>query len=299
MNTLVDLADERCCRDRLCRRTREQGQTLPALRLLFSRRSDSSSGRQSHCLAGILLRGCLESPVSCRHCMSLKPYPSDLTDAQWQLIEPLLPAARPGGRPRKHDLRAVVHALFYLNREGCTWRRRPTTSPPWRTVYDSFAAWKADGAWEAVNGPCGASCGWRRAGRTRRPPRASIARRSRPPRRQPPRLRRRQEDHRPQAAHRGGQPGPAAGRAGHDGRGPRRGRGPAGAGAPDRAAFPRLRVVRADSAYGRYGLPGWVARLGHFVLALVQRPVGAVGFVLLPQRGWGADVRLAGPLSAA
>ena len=48
--------------------------------------------------------------------------------------------------------------------------------------------------------------------------------------------------------------------------------------------FPRLRVVRADSAYGRYGLPGWVARLGHFVLALVQRPVGAVGFVLLPQR---------------
>ncbi len=48
--------------------------------------------------------------------------------------------------------------------------------------------------------------------------------------------------------------------------------------------FPRLRLVRADSAYGRYGLPAWVAALGHFLLTLVKRPLGAVGFVLLPQR---------------
>jgi putative transposase len=48
--------------------------------------------------------------------------------------------------------------------------------------------------------------------------------------------------------------------------------------------FPRLRVVRADGAYGRYGLPAWVATLGHFLLALVKRPPGALGFVLLPQR---------------
>ena len=48
--------------------------------------------------------------------------------------------------------------------------------------------------------------------------------------------------------------------------------------------FPRLRVVRADSAYGRYGLPAWVAALDHFLLELVKRPLAAVGFVLLPQR---------------
>jgi putative transposase len=77
--------------------------------------------------------------------MSHQPYPSDLTDAQWQLLEPLLPPAKPGGRPRTTDLRAVANALFYLNREGCTWRALPHDFPPWRTVYDYFAAWTADG----------------------------------------------------------------------------------------------------------------------------------------------------------
>ena len=54
--------------------------------------------------------------------MNRQPYPSDLTDAQWQLIGPLLPPAKPGGRPREVDIRAVANALFYLNREGCSWR---------------------------------------------------------------------------------------------------------------------------------------------------------------------------------
>ena len=84
--------------------------------------------------------------------MSRKPYPSDLTDAQWQLLQPLLPPAKPGGRPRKTDLRQVLNAIFYLNREGCTWRALPHDFPAWRTVYEYFAAWKADGTWDALNG---------------------------------------------------------------------------------------------------------------------------------------------------
>src|ERR1700737_1241918 len=84
--------------------------------------------------------------------MSRKPYPSDLTDAQAQLSAALLPPARPGGRPRKTDLRDVVNAIFYLNREGCTWRALPHDFPPWRTVYEYFATWKLDGTWEQING---------------------------------------------------------------------------------------------------------------------------------------------------
>src|SRR5690349_8131270 len=83
--------------------------------------------------------------------MSRKAYPSDLTDAQRQLIQPLLPGAKPGGRPRKHDLRAIVNALFYLNRNGCTWRALPHDFPPWRTVYNYFRRWRDDGTWTAIN----------------------------------------------------------------------------------------------------------------------------------------------------
>src|SRR5690349_17147524 len=84
--------------------------------------------------------------------MSRTPYPSDLTDPQWALLEPLIPPARPGGRPRKTDLRLVVNALFYLNREGCSWRALPRDFPPWKTVYNYFQAWRDDGTWPAILG---------------------------------------------------------------------------------------------------------------------------------------------------
>src|SRR5262245_9592823 len=80
--------------------------------------------------------------------MPRKRYPSDLTDAQWALLEPLIPAARPGGRPRKTNMREVVNAIFYLTREGCTWRALPYDFPPWKTVYNYFEAWKQDGTWD-------------------------------------------------------------------------------------------------------------------------------------------------------
>jgi transposase len=78
---------------------------------------------------------------------STKPY---LTDAQWHLVEPLVPAAKSGGRPRETDLRAVVNGILYLTREGCSWRALPHDFPPWKTVYNYFGAWKADGTWEKM-----------------------------------------------------------------------------------------------------------------------------------------------------
>ena len=83
--------------------------------------------------------------------MSPKPYPSDLTDAQGHLLEPLLPPAKPGGRPRTTDLRAVANALFYLNRAGCSWRALPHDFPPWDSVYWYFRNWKKDGTFDRLH----------------------------------------------------------------------------------------------------------------------------------------------------
>ena len=71
--------------------------------------------------------------------MRSPPYPSDLTDEQWSVLEPLLPRAAWKCRPRQADLREVVNAIFYLNRAGCPWRMLPRDFPPWRTVYNYFA----------------------------------------------------------------------------------------------------------------------------------------------------------------
>src|SRR5262249_19105486 len=83
--------------------------------------------------------------------MKHTPYPSDLTDEQWSILEPLTPPACPCGRPRKTDLRGVANAIFYRNRNGCTWRALPHDFPPWRTIYNYFQAWRDDGVWQAMN----------------------------------------------------------------------------------------------------------------------------------------------------
>jgi transposase len=74
-------------------------------------------------------------------------YPSDLTDAQWQVIAPHLPGDEPGrrGRPRIWPVRRIVEAILYLDRAGCAWRYLPGDFPPWQTVYGYFAAWRDDG----------------------------------------------------------------------------------------------------------------------------------------------------------
>ncbi len=76
-------------------------------------------------------------------------YPSDLTDDQWALIEPHIPVFDLG-RPREVDMREVLNAIFYLNRSGCQWDMLPHDLLPKSTVYDHFARWKADGTWQAI-----------------------------------------------------------------------------------------------------------------------------------------------------
>ena len=113
--------------------------------------------------------------------MNPKPYPSDLTSQQWAVLKPFLPPARTGGRPRKTEMRSVVNAIFYRNRNGCIWRALPHDFPPWRTVYNYFAAWKRDGTWKAINDALRRRVR-RRAGRQPTPmPAVSIARPSRRP----------------------------------------------------------------------------------------------------------------------
>jgi putative transposase len=83
--------------------------------------------------------------------MNRARYPTNLTDAQWERLAPLLPVAKPGGRPRSVDLRAVCDALFYVTRSGCHWRLLPADFPKWQTVYWYFRQWQTDGVWEAIN----------------------------------------------------------------------------------------------------------------------------------------------------
>jgi transposase len=78
-------------------------------------------------------------------------FPSDLTDAEWERLEPLIPKAKPGGRPRKTDMRAAMNAILYLLRTGCPWRYLPRNGfPPRSTVYNIFRGFQRAGVWEAI-----------------------------------------------------------------------------------------------------------------------------------------------------
>jgi putative transposase len=78
-----------------------------------------------------------------------KPYPSDLTDEQWALIEPLIPAHRVG-RPRQVDMREVLNTILYVNRSGCQWDMIPHDLLPRSTAFDHFARWRDDGTWQMI-----------------------------------------------------------------------------------------------------------------------------------------------------
>jgi len=81
-----------------------------------------------------------------------KPYPTDLSDAEWKYIEPHVPAPKGHGRPRTHSLREILDAIFYVLRSGCSWRLLPHDFPPWPTVYYYFRKWRINGTWEKMNG---------------------------------------------------------------------------------------------------------------------------------------------------
>jgi transposase len=81
---------------------------------------------------------------------SRRGYPSDLTDAQWDLVKDLLPEPSADGRPEKHPRREIVNAILYLVRSGCPWRYLPADLPPWQTVYWYFTRWEDAGVTEKL-----------------------------------------------------------------------------------------------------------------------------------------------------
>ncbi len=78
-------------------------------------------------------------------------YPTDLTGAEWAILESLIPAPKLGGRPPKWTRRTICDAVFYIVRAGCHWRLLPREFPPWKTVYHYFRAWRIDGTWERAH----------------------------------------------------------------------------------------------------------------------------------------------------
>jgi len=83
--------------------------------------------------------------------MASRRYPSDLSDEEWLLLEPHLPAPKRRGRPRLHSRRQNVNAVLYVLKSGCQWRMLPREFPPWKTVFHYFRPWRLDGTWERMN----------------------------------------------------------------------------------------------------------------------------------------------------
>jgi putative transposase len=213
-----------------------------------------------------------------------KSYPSDLTDAQWELLKRHLPAAGPRGRPREVNLREIVNAIVYVLRTGCQWDYLPHDFPPSDTVYGYFRRWKRDGTWPKLNEVLRHQVR-QRAGREEEPSAGVL------------------DSQTVKTTEMGGPRGYDAGKQ-VNGRKRHVLVDTLGllvfvlvhaAGIQDRdgarllfdkikARFPRLTLIWADGGYAGPKLGEWVKRACHWVLEIVKRPDDVKGFQVLPRR---------------
>jgi putative transposase len=83
--------------------------------------------------------------------MAIVGYPSDVTDEQWKVLEPLVPVAKSGGRPRTASSREIINAILYISRGGCSWRMLPKEYGPWETIYGHFWRFRREGTWQRIH----------------------------------------------------------------------------------------------------------------------------------------------------